>query len=85
MDEKQQRTRSRIVAICLGSSVIVTLLFLMYAFFQNAEAEAQRKRAESMRALAEQRDAACERMQKELTDSIARLNQKLSDRKALGR
>jgi Tfp pilus assembly protein PilN len=43
-----ERKRARITAIVLGASVIICLLFLIYAFIQKAEANKQRLRAEML-------------------------------------
>ena len=53
LEQKRKLKRARIVAIVLGSAVVVCLLFLMYAFVQKAEADTQRKKAEEFAAQAE--------------------------------
>jgi predicted negative regulator of RcsB-dependent stress response len=45
IDSKISRKRARTIAIVLGISVIINLIFLMYAFIQKAEAEKQRELA----------------------------------------
>jgi len=42
LEQKRKLQRTRIVAIILGSAVIICILFLIYAFVQKAEADTQR-------------------------------------------
>jgi WD40 repeat protein len=46
LEQKRKLKRARIIAVVLGSAVVICLLFLMYAFVQKAEADTQRKAAE---------------------------------------
>jgi len=46
LEQKRKLKRARIVALVLGTAVVICLLFLMYAFVQKAEAEKQRQQAE---------------------------------------
>lgn len=46
IEQKRKLRRTRIVAIILGTAVVICLLFLMYAFVQKAEADTQRQQAE---------------------------------------
>jgi WD40 repeat protein len=45
LEQKRKLKRARIIAIVLGSAVVICLLFLMYAFAQQAEAQKQTKEA----------------------------------------
>jgi uncharacterized protein HemX len=51
-DPANVRKRTRTTAIALGASVVITLLFLVYAFVQKAEAEKQRALAANYQKLA---------------------------------
>jgi hypothetical protein len=53
LEQKRKLQRTRIVAIILGSAVIICILFLIYAFIQKAEADTQRLAAETQKQLAE--------------------------------
>jgi WD40 repeat protein len=57
LEQKRKLQRARIVAIVLGSAVVICLLFLMYAFVQQAEAQKQTKRAEEQAEKAVQNEA----------------------------
>jgi WD40 repeat protein len=59
LEQKKKLRNARIVAIVLGSAVVICLLFLMYAFVQKSEADKQFARAEVQRLEAEKnKDAA---------------------------
>ncbi|HYG17886.1 MAG TPA: High-affnity carbon uptake protein Hat/HatR, partial [Ohtaekwangia sp.] len=45
LEQKRKLKRARIIALVLGTAVVICLLFLMYAFVQKAEAEKQEKKA----------------------------------------
>ncbi len=45
-DVENVRKRTRLTALTLGAAVLASLMFLMYAFVQKAEADKQRKIAE---------------------------------------
>lgn len=47
LEQKRKLQRTRIIAIVLGSAVIICILFLIYAFIQKAAAETERLRAET--------------------------------------
>src|SRR5690242_3153146 len=47
LEQKRKLKRARIVALVLGTAVVICLLFLMYAFVQKAAAEKNRIRAEA--------------------------------------
>lgn len=47
LEQKRKLQRTRIVAIVLGSAVIICILFLIYAFVQKAEADTQRLLAQN--------------------------------------
>lgn len=51
-DFAEARKRARNTAIVLGAAVVISLLFLMYAFVQKSEAERQRSLAEQQTKLA---------------------------------
>jgi WD40 repeat protein/energy-coupling factor transporter ATP-binding protein EcfA2 len=53
IEQKRKLKRTRIVAIILGAAVVICLMFLMYAFAQQAEAEKQTQNALDQKALAE--------------------------------
>jgi energy-coupling factor transporter ATP-binding protein EcfA2/Na+-transporting methylmalonyl-CoA/oxaloacetate decarboxylase gamma subunit len=46
LEQKRKLKRARIVALVLGTAVVICLLFLMYAFVQKSEADKQRLQAE---------------------------------------
>ncbi|HEY9047640.1 MAG TPA: High-affnity carbon uptake protein Hat/HatR [Ohtaekwangia sp.] len=46
LEQKRKLKRARIVALVLGTAVVICLLFLMYAFIQKSEADKQRLQAE---------------------------------------
>jgi WD40 repeat protein len=46
LEQKRKLQRARIVALVLGTAVVICLLFLMYAFVQKSEADRQREAAE---------------------------------------
>jgi hypothetical protein len=50
-DPTNARKRTRFTAMTLGASVIISLLFLMYAFVQKSEAEKQRTLANNYQKL----------------------------------
>jgi predicted secreted Zn-dependent protease len=52
LDSKISPKRARITAIVLGLSVIINLIFLIYAFVQRAEADKQRELAFNYQKLA---------------------------------
>jgi len=59
LEQKRKLQRARVIAIVLGSAVIICLLFLLYAFVQKAAAEDARQRAVSLQKDAEKaKDAA---------------------------
>ena len=53
-DPAQVRKRARTTALTLAASVLISLLFLMYAFVQKSEAEKQRTLATNYQKLTEQ-------------------------------
>lgn len=53
LEQKRKLQRARIVALVLGTAVVICLLFLMYAFVQKSEAEKQRLTADKERVKAE--------------------------------
>src|SRR6478735_5260066 len=57
LEAKRKLRTARIVALLMGGAVIVCLLFLMYAFIQQSEAEKQRKLAEGQTELAKKNEA----------------------------
>jgi flagellar basal body-associated protein FliL len=45
--EKQSKRKNIIIAIIMSAQVVITLLFLMFAFYQKVEADTQRAMAVS--------------------------------------
>lgn len=64
LEQKKKLRRARIIAIVLGSAVIICLLFLLYAFVQQAEAVKQRNIAMGETARAEKNAADAKAAQK---------------------
>jgi energy-coupling factor transporter ATP-binding protein EcfA2 len=59
LEQKRKLQRARIIAVVLGSAVVICLLFLMYAFVQKSEADKQRELADIQKLEAlKNRDAA---------------------------
>jgi len=54
LEQKRKLQRTRIIAIILGSAVIICILFLIYAFIQKAAAEEARGKAISLQRQAEE-------------------------------
>lgn len=54
LEQKRKLQRARIVALVLGTAVVICLLFLMYAFVQKSEADRQREAALVQQKLAEE-------------------------------
>lgn len=50
--QKRSKRKSILVASIMGIQAAITLMFLMFAFFQKAEADTQRQVAETHRAAA---------------------------------
>jgi hypothetical protein len=53
LEQKRKLQRARMTAIVMGTATIVSLIFLIFAFIQKTEADAQRKEAETQRIEAE--------------------------------
>ncbi|HEY3404753.1 MAG TPA: High-affnity carbon uptake protein Hat/HatR [Ohtaekwangia sp.] len=64
LEQKRKLKRARIVALVLGTAVVICLLFLMYAFVQKAEADKQFNRAEEQRIAAEKNEKAAKEAEK---------------------
>lgn len=47
LEQKRKLKRARVIALVLGTAVVICLLFLMFAFYQKAEADTQRQAAEA--------------------------------------
>lgn len=58
--QKRQLRRSRITAIILGTAAIISVLFMLYAFVQQIEAEKNRIEAEANKELAEEQTIVAE-------------------------
>lgn len=69
---QRQRRRAIIIALVLGSSVIINLLFLMYAFVQKSEADKQRTLAVEQRKMAMRYREECLKANKE-TEELRQL------------
>jgi WD40 repeat protein len=65
LEQKRKLKRARIVALVLGTAVVICLLFLMYAFVQKSEADKQFNRAEVQRLQAEKNAEAARQAEKE--------------------
>lgn len=65
LEQKRKLQRARIVAIVLGSAVIICLLFLMYAFIQKAAAEKAQKEAIDAKGLADKNAVEARKAEKE--------------------
>lgn len=46
LEQKRKLKRARVIALVLGTAVVICLMFLMFAFYQKAEADTQRLAAE---------------------------------------
>lgn len=71
LEQKKKLQRTRIIAVVLGSAVIICLLFLIYAFIQKAAAETQRLAAEKERVRAENNEKVAKLNEKKATDALA--------------
>jgi hypothetical protein len=82
LEQKRKLQRARIIALVLGSAVVICLLFLMYAFVQKSEADKQRvlaeKNADNAR-IAEKKALAQEKIAKE-SEAKAIQQKEIADR-----
>lgn len=82
-EQAQKRTlrRARQVALFMGGAAVVCIFFLIYAFVQRAEAEAQREEAEMQKVLAEENAIAANRAkdQAQIEKNLADLERKKAE------
>ncbi|MEE4115197.1 MAG: hypothetical protein V2I37_03460 [Marinilabiliaceae bacterium] len=72
--QKRQLRRSRITAIILGTAAIISVLFMLYAFVQQIEAENQKRVAD-----AEKQRAEIEKEKADSSAQVARRNEQLAN------
>lgn len=88
LEQKRKLQRARATAIILGSATIISLVFLIFAFFQKAEADKQRENAEVQQKLAEEnaenaRKAAAEAKRQEQFALVARDSARIAQAEAI--
>jgi energy-coupling factor transporter ATP-binding protein EcfA2 len=71
LEQKRKLKRARIIALVLGTAVVICLMFLMFAFYQKAEADTQRLMAENNAAAAKKAELIAEEKRTEAERATA--------------
>jgi hypothetical protein len=71
LEQKRKLQRTRIVAFVLGTAVVICVLFLIYAFYQKAEAETQRVLAETQKAEADKQKLLAQANENKAKEALA--------------
>lgn len=71
LEQKRKLQRAKIIALVLGSAVIICILFLIFAFIQKAEADTQKQEA-----LRQKHEADIQRQKAEKNEIAAKENEK---------
>ncbi|ELR69996.1 High-affnity carbon uptake protein Hat/HatR [Fulvivirga imtechensis AK7] len=81
LQQKRRLRNARVTALVLASATVISIMFLIYAFIQKAEADSERLRAEANADLAKQNEARANDARKEAEENaeIAKIEQKRAE------